>query len=226
MNFTAATLGTAFSVAAGMPVATGGPPATQDLGAGQYRVVFEYQAPAGTRSVHLAGSFNGWSTSPTPMEELDGNGRFMIAIQLDKGRYEYKFVLDGEHWETDPQNQVKAGPHDNAVLLVGVPATLDGEQASVRSTPEVNMAARTEHPTEIVVLGKLIQGAGTERATAAAQAWLAEHPMPLVLKGSVSFVCSAAGASAVHVGMAGRGFWTAYQMPRLADGIPVFAVSL
>ncbi len=51
-------------------------------------------------AVFLAGSFNNWSPTATPMKR-DSAGNWMVSLPLAPGRYEYKFVLDGE-WCCEP----------------------------------------------------------------------------------------------------------------------------
>jgi enterochelin esterase-like enzyme len=209
-------------------------PTVQHLGAAQYRIVFTYQAPPGTRTVHLAGTFNEWNTSATPMTGPDADRRFTATLELERGRYEYKFVLDGHRWQADPENPVRTGPYDNAVLFVGVPPDSRGVEPGQTSPPAgerrsraVNMAARVEHPAEIDALAKRLRQADQRQCLAAADAWLAEHPMPLIRDDSVSFVLAHSDASAVYVAIEGAGFWTTYDVPRLpGKRTPVFAVSL
>jgi hypothetical protein len=57
---------------------------------------------AEARSVALAGEFNGWSPSATPLERADGTGAWIVTVPLTEGRYEYAFVVDGERWVADP----------------------------------------------------------------------------------------------------------------------------
>ncbi len=65
--------------------------------------VFTYQAPAGmhVRSVNVAGDFNNWSTTATPMRQ-SADGRWAISVVLSPGLHAYKFVLNGNHWVNDP----------------------------------------------------------------------------------------------------------------------------
>ncbi|MBI1784013.1 glycoside hydrolase family 13 [Candidatus Sumerlaeota bacterium] len=49
----------------------------------------------GAREVFLAGDFNGWSTSSTPMEKGSW-GNWILSLALPPGRYEYKFIVDGD----------------------------------------------------------------------------------------------------------------------------------
>ncbi len=49
--------------------------------------------------VSLSGDFNGWSPDATPMERYD-DGHWETSVELAPGRYEYKFLRDGE-WMPD-----------------------------------------------------------------------------------------------------------------------------
>jgi 1,4-alpha-glucan branching enzyme len=79
------------------PIPTGGPKKTDD------GWLFAIDLPnAGT--VHLAGTFNSWSTSADPMSK-DAKGRWSIVKALGAGTHQYKFVIDGgAQWKEDPAN--------------------------------------------------------------------------------------------------------------------------
>ena len=64
------------------------------------RVTFQFEAGA-EREVLLAGSFNNWDPDAHQLTRKDGNGTYAATILLPIGRYEYKFVVDGE-WQCDP----------------------------------------------------------------------------------------------------------------------------
>ena len=52
--------------------------------------------------VYLVGDFNEWSSDGFKMRKFkDGTCKKMV--KLPPGRYEYRFVVDG-NWYTDPQN--------------------------------------------------------------------------------------------------------------------------
>lgn len=55
--------------------------------------------PCGAQRVSLCGDFNGWLPDATPME-LCKDGHWETTVELAPGRYEYKFVRDGE-WMPD-----------------------------------------------------------------------------------------------------------------------------
>jgi 1,4-alpha-glucan branching enzyme len=52
------------------------------------------------RSVAVAGTFNDWDLSRTPMSATPG-GAWKATVWLPAGRYEYRFVADGQ-WISDP----------------------------------------------------------------------------------------------------------------------------
>jgi hypothetical protein len=56
------------------------------------------------RSVFISGSFNGWSTSGTPMRRA-GKG-WIVDMELAPGKYSYKYIVDGR-WTTDPVNRLR-----------------------------------------------------------------------------------------------------------------------
>jgi 1,4-alpha-glucan branching enzyme len=71
-------------------------------------------------AVSIAGTFNDWHPTATPMIAL-GAGRWAKELALPPGRYEYRLVVDGE-WITDPASPEQApNPHGscNSVLVVG-----------------------------------------------------------------------------------------------------------
>lgn len=70
------------------------------------------------RNVVLAGSFNGWDLKRTPLRKEAS--AWKTTIWLPPGRYEYKFVVDGE-WMNDP-NAADSAPNEfggtNSVVTV------------------------------------------------------------------------------------------------------------
>jgi len=199
--------------------------AITDLGGNQYRVAFVFKAPAGTTSVYLAGTFNGWDPGGHALDGPDNQHVFRTSMILDKGRHEYKFVLDGKTWITDPDNSHKTSGYQNAILFLGIGAP--GEPGSAVPAPEpVEMAGPVEHPSEVKQLVDLLasrKGADWSRLL---DEWFAGHPMPLFTDTSVTFVHADAQVSEICVQIAAQGSRTGYEMRRLAKGRPVFAVSL
>jgi len=99
--------------------------------------------PSSVRSVHLAGTFNDWSTSATPMEGPGENGAWSLTLDLADGEYKYKFVVNGGDWRADPGNPLRADDaYGNSLLLVGSAKDLAGP-ASPRD--DTIVAAGLEH---------------------------------------------------------------------------------
>jgi peroxiredoxin len=96
-----------------------GGPSIRKLGDGRYEATFRYRAPAGTKAVYLAGTFNDWKPTALKMDRPDTSGRFETKRVLDAGAHEYKFVLDGTRWRHDPGNRRQTGFYHNSVLEVG-----------------------------------------------------------------------------------------------------------
>jgi len=72
---------------------------------GMVEVKFEFEPPmSNIRSVHLAGSFNDWSTKADPMKDENSDGIYEITKNLKPGEYTYKFVVNENNWMRDPNN--------------------------------------------------------------------------------------------------------------------------
>jgi 1,4-alpha-glucan branching enzyme len=61
------------------------------------------QVAAGAEAVCLAGEFNEWDTTATPMLRLK-SGDFSVTLDLETDRtYQFRYLVDGERWENDPE---------------------------------------------------------------------------------------------------------------------------
>ena len=82
-------------------------------------VRFELAAPSASR-VALVGSFNEWNPVATPLTR-DASGKWVVAVQLPRGRHVYAFVVDGD--VTADPDAPRAADDDfgspNSVVLVG-----------------------------------------------------------------------------------------------------------
>lgn len=82
------------------------------------KVVLSLGAPCATQ-VKVAGDFTGWEQAPVDLKKHK-NGVWKATLNLDPGRYEYRFMVDGE-WQDDPACVDKA-PNafgsENCVLVV------------------------------------------------------------------------------------------------------------
>ena len=71
------------------------------------------------QSVAVAGTFNDWDVSCTPMT-APSEGTWKTTVWLPKGRYEYRFIADGQ-WLNDPsasQSVENSFGSTNSVLVV------------------------------------------------------------------------------------------------------------
>ena len=70
------------------------------------------QVNANPDRVNVAGSFNAWSTSATPMQKGD-DGIWRVRVALPEGTHHYKFVLNGDQWINDPNADKDLEVDDN-----------------------------------------------------------------------------------------------------------------
>ena len=67
-------------------------------------VTFSLKAPE-AREVYVTGDFNGWKLDDNSRMNLK-NGSWNKRLNLTKGKYHYRFVIDGK-WVEDPNNPVQ-----------------------------------------------------------------------------------------------------------------------
>jgi chromosome partitioning protein len=81
-------------------------------------VTFTYYSPEAA-SVHVVADFNNWEVDGLPMENVGGTGMWRRHVPLKKGRYEYKFYVDGR-WVNDPDNPRKSRNEfgENSILEI------------------------------------------------------------------------------------------------------------
>ena len=64
------------------------------------KATFKFMAPE-AKSVLLAGDFNAWEPESHPLKKTS-NGLWKANLSLSPGRYEYRFLVDGQ-WQNDPE---------------------------------------------------------------------------------------------------------------------------
>jgi 1,4-alpha-glucan branching enzyme len=72
---------------------------------GKVKIAFEFFAPE-SKKVQLAGTFNAWK--PVSLKKTS-EGKWAASIDLEPGRYEYRFFVDGT-WQND-QKQCECVPN-------------------------------------------------------------------------------------------------------------------
>jgi peroxiredoxin/mono/diheme cytochrome c family protein len=95
-----------------------GPPSIRKRRA-EYEVTFRYRPTIAAQRVYLSGDFNRWQSTAHAMQGPDREGRYSTTLALAPGKYEYKFVLDGTKWRSDPGNIEQVKPSRNSVLRLG-----------------------------------------------------------------------------------------------------------
>jgi len=91
---------------------------TPRMGGAAHEVEFTFRAPE-ARKVYIAGKFNAWNTSSTPMKK-GKDGTWRIKLKLSPGKYEYKYFVDGA-WASDRScSELVPNPFgtDNCVISV------------------------------------------------------------------------------------------------------------
>jgi len=56
-------------------------------------------------SVQIAGDFNDWQPTRTPMHKVGASGIWQTEMKLPQGKYRYRLVVDGQ-WQQDPYNEL------------------------------------------------------------------------------------------------------------------------
>lgn len=67
-----------------------------------YPVAFRLALDAPAEMVYLAGSFNQWQPRMTPMTPDADRRVWTLTLTLPPGAHQYKFVVNGTDWRTDP----------------------------------------------------------------------------------------------------------------------------
>lgn len=97
-------------------------------------VTFNYYGPT-DKTVNLAGEMNGWSATATSFTYNEKTGFWTVEKKLEPGKYEYKFVVNG-NWITDPRNEAYSGGNNVCYVSGMQGATLDVEAGSEVTLPE------------------------------------------------------------------------------------------
>lgn len=143
-----------------------------DTCCGSQRVVLQLTWP-GAQEVSIAGSFNDWHPSVTPMIRLS-DGQWAKELSLAPGRYEYRFVVDGE-WVDDPAaTELIPNPFGsaNAVLEVRpatpAPTIRSGAAARADLPPKRTAGNLQMQPRATAQRGVSISGTALSRPNQAA----------------------------------------------------------
>ena len=77
-------------------------------------------------AIAVAGDFNGWSATATPLVYDPRLGAHHALVEIPPGRYQYRLVIDGR-WRADPYNTLKRlNEYDEPNSLLVVPQRREG----------------------------------------------------------------------------------------------------
>jgi 1,4-alpha-glucan branching enzyme len=91
------------------------------------QVVFVYTPTAPVKKVSVVGDFNSWDAAARRMTRYPKDGTYRARVSLAPGRYEYKFVVDGEWYADAGADEVVPNPYGttNSVLVVAAPGACE-----------------------------------------------------------------------------------------------------
>lgn len=88
------------------------------------RVTFRFE-DGQAQEVAVAGSFSEWDKKPVELKR-DGNGNWKATLLLPPGRYEYRFLVDGQ-WRDDPNcSERVSNSFGTANCVIDVPGQAAG----------------------------------------------------------------------------------------------------
>lgn len=141
-------------------------------------VLFQYQGDATTTSVNLAGDMNGWSTNATPMTKDANNVWSVQTSALAPGKHEYKFVLNGSNWITDPQNPNQSGGGNSVVFVPGFYGITVTGQIQQGTTTQLTAVGLKADGTDETLTGVTWSVSPSTAATIDANGVLTANPLP------------------------------------------------
>ena len=95
-------------------------------------VTLKFTPEQAAQSVCVAGTFNGWSATATPLTKAADGKTWQVALNLEPDVYQYKFVVDGKTWLPDPNApKFDDGNGNTNSLLTVAPAEFKEKPAKV-----------------------------------------------------------------------------------------------
>jgi glycosidase len=112
---------------------------------GPCKTSFHYAPPAGTNAnaVFVAGEFNAWSNTATPMPK-GADGKFSADVEIPPGLVGYKLIVDGT-WQLDSEAWLRkyvGGDENSAVRVVDckIPTLTVGSKSITRASAGAGVA--------------------------------------------------------------------------------------
>ena len=99
--------------------------------------IVEKEATQGAERISIAGDFNCWSSTETPLKK-EKNGSFSVTLELEAGKeYQYRYLLDGSRWENDwKADKYIPAPFSNTDNSVVVCMPSEKEAATADKAPK------------------------------------------------------------------------------------------
>ncbi len=190
-----------------------------DLGGQQVQLTFRLTPDqADVRTVHVAGTFNGWSPTAEPLSKDAQTGVFETRLVVPAGRHEYKFVFNGSIWVTDPDNTNRTPGYENAIVWAGV----DRESAPTAPLEPSDMPAIAEHPPLVTALAHALN----DEADRNLERFFKAHPMPAFTAETVTFVYAGEPDNPPTLYIDAHGTRWGYPLQQLPDASHVFVLTL
>ena len=84
----------------------------------QVKVSFQLAKAITTKTISIVGDFNNWNPDDLPMTQT--KGKWWATQQLEPGHYEFRYLLDKQHWLNDDTCKRCLNPFgtENSVLVV------------------------------------------------------------------------------------------------------------
>jgi 1,4-alpha-glucan branching enzyme len=101
-------------------------------------VTFSLKTNRNVGQVLVAGSFNGWSTMSTALEEKE-KGVWEVKVKIAPGKIWYKYIVDGK-WRVDPSNRLKERIEDHGIVSA---AYVTNHTFELRGYPKARRVAVT-----------------------------------------------------------------------------------
>jgi 1,4-alpha-glucan branching enzyme len=106
------------------------------------------------KTVNAAGQFNDWKPDDIALKK-GSDGIWRTTLKLDPGTYEYKFIIDGKDWVTDPANPDKvADPYGGYNSLLKVGEGTWATEAAAAKPAEAAAGKKPETATGAAAAGK------------------------------------------------------------------------
>lgn len=115
---------------------------------GKTSVTFDLP-PIEAESVAVCGDFNDWSPDSHPLKRRK-DGSFATTVRLGPGRYHFRYLIDGQHWENDWSADAYApndhGSDDSVAVIEDVATEAEAPEPKPKKRPSAAGAKSAKAP--------------------------------------------------------------------------------